>query len=117
MILSKSLLTPTTHRLSFPTSFIPHMSVPPGSIHLHKHSPLVLHLPLWVSTTGRIKNSQSFVAGVGLFLGENYFPADSLTWRELLTGMTICLFYHGLDNPILQLNSHKFKITTTTTFG
>jgi hypothetical protein len=35
------------------------MPVPPGSIHLHKHSPSVLHLPLWVSTTGWIRKSQS----------------------------------------------------------
>jgi hypothetical protein len=40
-------------------TLIPHMPVPPGSIHLHKHSPSVLHLPLWVSATGRIRKSQS----------------------------------------------------------
>jgi hypothetical protein len=40
-------------------TLIPHMPVPPGSIHLHKHSPSVLHLPLWVSTTGQIRKSQS----------------------------------------------------------
>jgi hypothetical protein len=64
------------------------MLVLPGSIHLHNHSPSVLHLPLWVSATGRIRKSQSFVAGAGLSLGENHFPANSLTWRELLTGLT-----------------------------
>jgi hypothetical protein len=78
------------------------MPVPPGSIHLHKHSPSVLHLPLWVSATGQIRKSQSSVAGAGLSLGENHFPTDSLSWRELLTGLTTCLFYNGPDNPVLQ---------------
>jgi hypothetical protein len=94
------------------------MPVPPRSIHLHKHSPSVLHLPLWVSATGQIRNSQSSVAGVGLSLGENHFPTDSLTWREFLTGLTTCLFYHGPDNPLLQPVSTQFpkvRITTTTT--
>jgi hypothetical protein len=94
------------------------MPVPPRSIHLHKHSPSVLHLPLWVSATGQIRNSQSSIAGAGLSLGENHFPADSLTWRELLIGLTTCLFYHGPDNPVLQPVSAQFpqvRITTTTT--
>jgi hypothetical protein len=85
------------------------MPVPPESIHLHKHSPSVLHLPLWVSATGQIRNSQSSVAGVGLSLGENHFPTDSLTWRELLTGLTTCLFNHGPDNPVLQPVSTQFQ--------
>jgi hypothetical protein len=84
------------------------MLVPPGSIHLHKHSPSVLHLPLWVSAIGQIRNSQSSVAGAGLSLGENHFPADSLTWREMLTGLTTCLFNHGPDNPLLQPLSTQF---------
>jgi hypothetical protein len=84
------------------------MHVPPGSIHLHKNSPSVLHLPLWVSATGQIRNSQSFVAGVGLSLGENHFPTDSLTWREMLTGLTTCLFNHGPDNLLLQPVSTQF---------
>jgi hypothetical protein len=58
--------------------------------------------------TGRIRNSQSSVAGVGLSLGENHFPTDSLTWRELLTGLTTCLFNHGPDNPLLQPVSAQF---------
>jgi hypothetical protein len=45
-----------------------------------------------VLTTGQIKNSQIFVDGVGLSLGENHFLANSLTWRELLTGLTTYLF-------------------------
>jgi hypothetical protein len=40
-------------------TLIPHMHVLPRSIHLHKNIPSVLHLPLWVSTTGRIRKSQS----------------------------------------------------------
>jgi hypothetical protein len=89
-------------------TLIPHMHVPPRSIHLHKHSPSVHHLPLWVSATGRIMNSQSSVACVGLSLGENHFSVDSLTWRELLTGLTTCLFNHGPDNPLLQPVSAQF---------
>jgi hypothetical protein len=68
----------------------------------------VLHLPLWASAIGQIRNSQSSEAGVGLSLGENHFPADSLTWRELLTGLTTCLFNHGPDNPLLQPVSAQF---------
>jgi hypothetical protein len=64
---------------------------------------------LRVSTTGRIRNSQSSVAGVGLSLGENHFPTNSLTWRELLTGLTTCLFNHGPDNPLLQPLSTQFQ--------
>jgi hypothetical protein len=90
-------------------TLIPHMHVLPRSIHLHKHSPSVLHLPLWVSTTGLIRKSQSSIAGVGLSLGENHFPVDSLTWRELLTGLTTCLFNQ------FQPNFCKVRITATTT--
>jgi hypothetical protein len=68
----------------------------------------LLHLPLWVSVTSRIKNSQSSVAGAGLSLGENHFPTDSLTWREMLTGLTTYLFYHGPDNLLLQPVSSQF---------
>jgi hypothetical protein len=64
--------------------------------------------PFRVSTTGQIRNSQSSVAGVGLSLGENHFPTNSLTWRELLTGLTTCLFNHGPDNPLLQPASTQF---------
>jgi hypothetical protein len=82
-------------------TLIPHMSVPPGSIHLHKHSPSVLHLPLWASTTGQIRKSQSSVAGAGLSLGENHFPIDPSPGKELLTGLTACLFNHGPNHPTL----------------
>jgi hypothetical protein len=74
--------------------------------------------PLRVSTTGRIRNSQSFVAGVGLSLGENHFPTNSLTWRELLIGLTTCLFNHNhlshlervFHTPVSTFNSHKVRI-------
>jgi hypothetical protein len=35
-------------------------------------------------------------------------PKNSLTWRELLTGLTTCLFNHGPDNPLLQPVSTQF---------
>jgi hypothetical protein len=69
----------------------------------------MLHLPLWVSAIGLIRNYQSFIAGVGLSMGENHFPTDSLTWRELLTGLKTCLFNHGPDNPLLQPVSAQFS--------
>jgi hypothetical protein len=80
--------------------------------------------PLRVSTTGHIKNSQSSVAGAGLSLGENRFPKNSLTWRELLTSLTTCLFNpqpplslgesvsHRLDILLLQLSSNTVRATT-----
>jgi hypothetical protein len=41
-------------------------------------------------------------------MGENHFPADSLTWRELLIGLKTYLFKYGPDNPFLQLVSTQF---------
>jgi hypothetical protein len=69
----------------------------------------VLHLPLWASTTGRIRNYQSSEVGAGVSMGKNHFPVDSLTWRELLTGLTTYFFYHFYPN------FRKVRITTTTT--
>jgi hypothetical protein len=71
------------------------MHVPPGSIHLHKHSPSVASPPSLGLGNRPDQNSQSSVAGAGLSLGENHFPTNSLTWRELLTGLTTCLFNHN----------------------
>jgi hypothetical protein len=91
----------TTHQLKYIITF--RFGVLPGDItHLHKNSPSVLHLPLWVLAIDQIKNSKSFVASAGLSLGENHFPTNSLTWRELLIGLTTFLFNHGPDNPLLQ---------------
>jgi hypothetical protein len=65
--------------------------------------------PLRVSVIGQIKNYHSYVASDGLSLRENHFPANSLTWRELLTGLTTCLFNHGPDNLLLQLSSNTVR--------
>jgi len=49
------------------------------------------------STTGWIRNSQSSVAATGLPPGELTSPTYSLTWRELLIGLTTYFFYpHSL---------------------
>jgi hypothetical protein len=41
-------------------------------------------------------------------LAKNHFSTDSLTWREFLTFLTTCFFYHGPENPVLQPNSTQF---------
>jgi hypothetical protein len=41
-------------------------------------------------------------------LGENHFPTDSLTLRELLIGLKTCLFNHGPDKLLLQPVSSQF---------
>jgi hypothetical protein len=69
--------------------------------------------PFRVSEIGRIRNSQSSVASVGVSLGENHFPTNSLTWREFLTGMATYLFNHGPDNPLLQPYSTQFPQVRT----
>jgi hypothetical protein len=85
-----------------------------GNMHLHCSTiHRLLHFPFRVSTTGQIRNSQSSVAGAGLSLGENHFPTNSLTWRELLTGLTTCLFNHGSENPLFQPASTKFQQVRT----
>jgi hypothetical protein len=94
---------PTAHRLSFPTC-LSH----PGNMHLHCSTVhRLLHFPSRASTTGRIRNSQSSVAVVGLPPGEITSPTNSLTWREFLTGLTTCFFNHGPDNPPLQTTVEK----------
>jgi hypothetical protein len=52
---------------------------------------------------GHIRNSQISVAGAGLSLGENHFLANSLTWKEFLTGLTTRFFDQ------LQLSSSKVR--------
>jgi hypothetical protein len=83
------------------------------------HSPSAAPLPFSGSQQqARIRNSQSSVAGAGLSLGENHFPTNSLTWRELLTGLTTCLFNHGPETRFFnhfRLSSSKVRVTTTTT--
>jgi hypothetical protein len=66
------------------------------------------------------QNSQSYVfgsyvVGVGLSLGEDHFPTNSLTWREFLTDLTTFLFNHGLTTCFFnqfQLNSRKVRTIT-----
>jgi hypothetical protein len=72
-------------------TLIPHMPVPPGSIHLHKHSPSVLTS---LSGSRQQVGSGSLRARSWCWTlsGRNHFLANSLTWRELLTGLTTCLF-------------------------
>jgi hypothetical protein len=99
----RSLLTPTSHRLSFPTC-LSH----PGNMHLHCSTVhRLLHFPSRDSTTGWIKNSQSSVAAVGLPPGEITSPTKSLTWREFLTGLTTCFFNHKPENLPLQTTVKK----------
>jgi hypothetical protein len=82
----------------------------PGNMHLHCSTVhRLLHFPFQGLDNRQIRNSQSSVAGVGLSLGENHFPTNSLTWREFLTGLTTCLFNHGPDNPLLQPTSTQFQ--------
>ena len=98
LILSRSLLTPINHRLSFPTCLFH-----PGNMHLHCSTVhRLLRFPFRASTTCWIRNSQSSVAGAGLPPGEITSPTNSLTWREFLIGLTTCLLNHGLDNLPLQ---------------
>jgi hypothetical protein len=68
----------------------------------------LLHLPLWVSAIGRIRNSQSSIVGAGLSLGENHFPTDSLTWRELLTGLKPASSTTGLATHFFNQFSTQF---------
>jgi hypothetical protein len=82
---------PTAHRLSFPTC----MSHP-RSIHLHCHTVhRLLHLPCLGLQQQADQNSQSSVAATGPLPGELTSTTHSLTWRELLTGLTTCLFNHN----------------------
>jgi hypothetical protein len=72
-------------------TLIPHMPVPPGSIHLHTHSPSVLTS---LSGSRQQAGSGSLRARSWCWAlsGRNHFPANSFTWKELLTGLTTCLF-------------------------
>jgi hypothetical protein len=72
-------------------TLIPHMPVPPGSIHLHTHSPSVLTS---LSGSRQQAGSGSLRARSWCWAlsGRNHFPTNSFTWKELLTGLTTCLF-------------------------
>jgi hypothetical protein len=88
-ISSKEPLTPTTHRISFPTC-LSH----PRSVHLHCHTSPSTATPPFprASTTGWIRNSQSSIAATGLPPRDLTSSAHSLTWREFLIGLTTCFF-------------------------
>ena len=92
-IFSKVPLTPTTHKISFPTC-LSHL----GNIHLHYsivHR--LIHFPSKSSRTCQIMNSQSSLTIIGLPPGELTSSTHSLTWREFLAGLTTCFFYpHSL---------------------
>jgi hypothetical protein len=68
------------------------MPVPLESIHLHKHSPSVLHLPLWVSATGQIGKSQSPKLVLDTLWKKPLPNKLAHLERELFTGLTTCLF-------------------------
>jgi hypothetical protein len=67
-------------------TLIPHMLVPPRSIHLHTHSPSVL-----TSLSGSWQQAGSgslrACSWCWALSGRNHFPASSFTWKELLTGL------------------------------
>jgi hypothetical protein len=72
------------------------------------HSPSAAPPPFWGFNNRPDQNSQSSVEAMGLPPGELTSSTHSLTWRELLTGLTTCLFNHGPDNPLLQPASTQF---------
>jgi hypothetical protein len=88
------------------------MHVPPGSIHLHKHIPLVL-----TSLSGSRQQARSGNLRARSWCwklsGRNHFPANSLTWRELLTGLTTYLFQQQTP-PSPGERSYTGSITTCT---
>ena len=45
--------------------------------------------------------------------GRNHFPTNSLTWKELLTGLTTCLF-QPQSSPLPGERSYTGSITTCT---
>jgi hypothetical protein len=91
----RSLLTPTTHRISFPTC-LSH----PRNIHLHCSTfHRLLHFPSRVSTTSWIRNSQRFVAVVGHPSREITSPKIFVTLREFLTSLKTYFFNPRASQP------------------
>jgi hypothetical protein len=72
-------------------TLIPHMPVPPGSIHLHTHSPSVLTSPSGPRQQAG-SGSLRVCSWCWALSGRHHFPANSFTWKELLAGLTTCLF-------------------------
>jgi hypothetical protein len=88
-------------------TLIPHMPVPPGSIHLHTHSPSVLTSP---SGSRQQAGSGSLRARSWCWTlsGRKHFPANSFTWKELLTGLTTC-FLQPQSSLTRREDIHKFS--------
>jgi hypothetical protein len=93
-------------------SLIPHMPVPPVSIHLHKNSPSVL-----TSLSGSQQQAESGSLRARSWCwtlsGRNHFLANSLTRRELLIGLTTCLFQQQ-SPPSPGVRSYIGSIKTCT---
>jgi hypothetical protein len=93
-------------------SLIPHMPVPPVSIHLHKNSPSVL-----TSLSGSQQQAESGSLRARSWCwtlsGRNHFLANSLTQRELLIGLTTCLFQQQ-SPPSPGVRSYIGSIKTCT---
>jgi hypothetical protein len=66
-------------------TLIPHMPVPPESIHLHTHSPSVL-TSLSRSRQQAGSGSLKDHSWCWTLSGRNHFPANSFTQKELITG-------------------------------
>jgi hypothetical protein len=87
------------------------MPVPPGSIHLHTHSPSVLTSP---SGSRQQAGSGSLRARSWCWTlsGRKHFPANSFTWKELLAGLTTCLFKpQSPPSPGERLHTAKHEFT------
>ena len=83
-------------------NIIPHMLVPPRSIHLHKHSPSVLHLPslgLATGQTGSLKalwlqEFQLPSKASKQHLPEILFVANILTFINIISSASTTCSYH-----------------------
>jgi hypothetical protein len=88
------------------------MLVLPGGIHLHTHSSSVLTSP---SGSWEQAGSGSLIARSWCWTlsGRKHFPANSFTWKELLVGLTTCLFNHNhlphLERGYMQAK-HEFTL-------
>jgi hypothetical protein len=103
---------PTTHRLSFPTC-----CSTPGVYTFTLTQSIGCFTSLALGLNNRPDQEFSELCSWCWTLsGRKPLPNNSLTWRELLTGLTTCLFYHGPDNPLLQhtprLSSNQVRTTT-----
>jgi hypothetical protein len=103
---------PTAHRLSFPTC-ISHLR----RIHLHCHK-----VVLWLLTSHALGfsnrldwKSQISIATTGPIPGVITSSTQSLTWRELLTGLATCScdqFHHSEDTTTRISNAQSMETTS-----